>query len=227
MVRRHLRRVRSILRRDIDVHFLPHVSGVIHVGANVGQERKTYEDYRLRVAWVEPIPAVFAALQNNIARFPRQRAFEYLVTDRDGASCLFHIANNEGASSSILDLAQHKDIWPEVAYSATIELNGITLPSLIERERIVLADYDALVLDTQGSELLVLSGAAPILGSFSYIKVEAPDFESYSGCCRIDDLAAFLGAHGFRERLRRKFAERREGGTYYDVLYERDARSAS
>ena len=126
----------------------------------------------------------------------------------------------------ILDLALHRDIWPEVTYSAAIELNSVTLPALVEKERLDLADYDALVLDTQGSELLVLRGAAPILTSFSYIKVEAPDFEAYSGCCQVDDLAEFLKMYGFRERLRRKFAVRRQGGTYYDVLYERDARSA-
>ena len=201
--------------------FLQEVSGVIHVGANIGQERYRYGQYGLRVIWIEPIPAVFRMLKANIEGLPRQRAFECLVTDRDGAEYPFHIANNNGKSSSILDLKLHRDIWPEVGYRETIALKSLTLTSLLQRERIDPAEYDALILDTQGSELLVLQGAAPLLRHFKYVKTEAPDFESYAGCCRLDDIDSFLAQHGYREFSRVKFASRAEGGSYYDIVYRR------
>ena len=47
-----------------------------------------------------------------------------------------------------------------------------------------MSKYDALVLDTQGSELLVLKGAAGLLPNIKYVQAEVADFESYSGACR-------------------------------------------
>jgi hypothetical protein len=142
----------------------------------------------------------------------------------DGTDHAFHIANNHGESSSILALKHHKDVWPDVGYDRTVMMQSTTLPSLLARHGIDGRRYQALVLDTQGSELLVLRGAASLLPCFRFVKAEAADFEAYEGCCRIADLTAFLGGHGFRERSRRRFATRRQGGHYYDVIYERGKR---
>jgi FkbM family methyltransferase len=215
-----LRWLRSILKRDPD-KFLRKVSGVIHVGANTGQERDLYKKYDLRVVWVEPIPNVFETLTANLIGFPQQRAFQYLVSDLDDTEYQFHVANNNGASSSILDLKLHKDIWPDVTYERTIRLRSKTLVSLLKEEHIEPGGYDALIMDTQGSELLVLKGAVPILQNFIYIKTEVPDFEAYAGCCQFSEVSAFLSHHGFREYSRYQFAQRAEGGKYYDVVYKR------
>jgi len=214
--------MRSLLRREPD-RFLRKVSGVIHVGANTGQERDLYEKYGLRVIWIEPIPEVFKTLKANLKSYPRQRALEYLVTDRDSAEYKFHISNNDGESSSILDFKWHTDIWPQVVYVKTIVLRSMTLASLLKREQIDVSEYDALIVDTQGSELLVLKGAVPILHKFDYIKVEIPDFESYAGCCKLSDIDLFLTRHGYKEIVRHKFAERVKGGSYYNIVYERIA----
>ena len=215
-------RLSATLRRDPD-RFLWDVSGVIHVGANAGQERDRYDSLGLRVLWIEPIPMIFKILQANIKGFPNQRAIQGLVTDRDDESYQFHLSNNSGLSSSILDLKQHKDIWPDVHYVASIPLTGTTLTSLLQRADIDPSDYQALVMDTQGSELLVLRGAVPVLQHFRYIKTEVPDFESYADCCQLADIDTFMTQHGFRESSRDMFANRAEGGSYYDVVYRRRA----
>jgi FkbM family methyltransferase len=217
-----LSRIGRLLKRDPD-RFFQEISGVIHVGANTGQERGLYERYGLRVIWIEPIPEVFETQKANLEGLHRQRALENLVTDRDDAEYQFHIANNNGASSSILDLKQHKDIWPTVAYAKTITLKSVTLATLLQRERIDPTEYDALIMDTQGSELLVLKGADPVLHNFKYIKTEVPDFESYEGCCQLLDIDSFLTRHGYKEFSRNKFANRAEGGSYYDIVYRRMA----
>jgi FkbM family methyltransferase len=201
--------------------FLKKVTGVIHIGANSGQERERYERYGLSVIWVEPIPEIFEKLQANIREYPRQRAYNCLVTDRVNHSYEFNISNNAGESSSILDLALHKDVWPGVEYTRTITLVSTTLEALVGKQGINISGYQALVLDTQGSELLVLKGAGELLRSFSYVKAEAPDFESYLGCCQIGDLSDYLGGFGFRELQRTKFSEHPTAGCYYDVVYER------
>lgn len=214
------RRLKSVLTPNPD-RFLRRVSGVIHVGANTGGERDLYKKNGLRVVWIEPIPEIFRTLQANLAGYAEQRAFPALVTDRDNAEYPFHISNQSGASSSILDLKLHKDIWPNVSYERTITLTSTTLPSFFEREKISVRDYDALVMDTQGSELLVLKGADTILKHFKFIKTEVADFEAYTGCCQLKDIDQFLGERGFRKFSSHKFAERPGGGNYYDVVYER------
>lgn len=219
-IRKILQNKRAAFRKKPD-RFFKHVSGVIHVGANEGQERDIYKKYDLRVVWIEPNPEVFKKLVANIQGYPHQRAFQYLVTDKDDAEYAFHVSNNDGLSSSILDLKLHKDIWPEVAYDRTITLRSTTLASLLKRECINASEYDALIMDTQGTELSILKGAIPILRSFMFIKTEVSDFESYKDCCQLKDVNTFIKQHGFKEMRRRKFAERAEGGNYYDVVYKR------
>jgi 2-O-methyltransferase len=215
-----LRRLRRWFGSDPD-RFLRSARGVVHVGANVGQERELYERHALNVLWIEPIPEVFAKLKANVAGFRRQRALECLVTDRDDAWYEFHVANNQGESSSILALKDHKDVWPKVEFTRTIKLRSATLATLLARERIDLADYDALVMDTQGSELSVLHGAEPVLGQFKFIKTEVPDFEAYEGCAQLEDVERFVTGHGFTELSRNAFARHPGGGRYYDVVYRR------
>jgi FkbM family methyltransferase len=201
--------------------FLGRIGGLIHVGANVGQERDIYASFGLSVLWIEPISDVFDQLEKNIADFPKQRALRGLISDEDGKEYDFHIANNGGASSSILEARLHRDIWPDVTFDVTVRLRSVTLDALVDRGEIEPAKFQALVLDTQGSELLVLRGARRLLRGLQFVKVEAADFESYAGCAKVDDLISHLCPHGFVLRHRVAFATHSHGGCYYDLLFSR------
>jgi len=216
-----LRGERPIIKRPVN-SFLRKVSGVIHVGANSGQERETYETHGLHVFWIEPIPEMFNELQENIRSYPKQRAANYLVSDQDGKEYQFHIANNKGESSSIFDLKHHKDIWPKINYERSIILVSRTLPDILKIENVDPVSYDALVMDTQGAELLILKGATRILENFRFIKLEVPDFEAYEGCCQLSEVKNFLSAFGYKEYARFKFKEWKQGGGYYDVVYRKN-----
>ncbi|KEF41330.1 MAG: hypothetical protein ER33_12165 [Cyanobium sp. CACIAM 14] len=218
--------MRRILRKvpDGSDHFLSEVSGVVHVGANTGQERDVYRSRGLCVVWIEPIPEVYRQLKANISKLSDQVALQALVAEVDGKNYEFHISNNNGESSSILDLKEHKDIWPDVDYTTTISLESITLSTLFKREQLDPSRYQALIMDTQGSELLVLQGSLPILRYFQYIKTEVSDFESYQGCCQLSDINAFMEKHGYQEIYREKFASRPEGGSYFNVVYKKRMR---
>lgn len=206
--------------RKPEFSFLRQTHGLVHVGANQGQERGLYAALNLRVIWIEPIPEVFEQLSRNIAGLPEQRALNLLITGQDGQQCEFHIANNS-ESSSILDLSRHAEMWPEVAYARTISLTGKTLGTALADAAVDLAGYDALILDTQGAELQILNGATALLPRFRFIKVEVPDFEAYKGCCQIADLSAFMAENGFQEQRRIPFSEMTGVGCYYDVVYTR------
>lgn len=195
--------------------------GVIHIGANDGHERDLYARHDLSVLWIEPLPNVFEDLKANIASYRKQRCVRALLADADGRELTLHVANNGGASSSILELAEHRDLWPEVCFIGDLRMDSVTLPTLMRNERIDAAGYDGLVLDTQGSELLILRGAAAMLGQFRFIRSEVADFEVYAGCARRREMAAYLGTHGFREWAVEPFASHPAGGRCYDILYRR------
>ena len=204
--------------------YLRQVTGLVHVGANLGQERHLYADHDLEVLWVEPIPEIFARLCQNLAGFPKQAAIQALVTDRDGRLHDLNIANNDGGSSSILEFKLHRDIWPEVEYTGKIELRSITLPTLFRENRLDPGRYQALVMDTQGSELMVLEGAVPLLDGLRFIATEAADFEAYAGCCQVADIDRFMTGHGFAKRSSQRFARHPAGGAYYEILYRQEPR---
>ena len=205
--------------------FLRKVPGVVHVGANSGQERDAYRDLGLRVLWVEAIDEVFGELVKNIAAHPKQKAFCALLTDQDDAEHQFYIASNAGASSSIYQLGECLDIWPELSYVSSRRLRSTRLDSLLRRQGVSPSNYPALVMDVQGAELLVLKGAGQMLGEFRFVKAEAADFESYIDCAKLEDLRQYLEPFGFKEMSRNHFASHPNGGSYWDVVWQRPARN--
>jgi FkbM family methyltransferase len=209
------------VRRMFLNSFLRQVRGVIHVGAHAGEERNQYSSRGLDVVWVEPNPVVFERLCLNISGLVKQRAYRYLLAADDGKEYTFHISNNDGASSSILDFAKHQEVWPEVTYTHDICIAATTLDRMMDKEQIDVRGYGALVLDTQGSELLVLRGAVSTLKHFRFVKTEAADFEVYAGCCQLAELTDFMHGQGFE--LSRKYAFNTTGGvgSCYDVVYRR------
>jgi FkbM family methyltransferase len=220
-IARRLLRDLARLRRNL---MMKKLKGIIHVGANTGQERDDYAGYGLNVLWIEPIPWVFDELKRAISFYPNQRALEYLVLDKDGESMTLHVSNNEGQSSSVMDLALHQDVWPSVHFTRDIEIQSHKLDTIIDIEHINITDYDGLVLDTQGSELLALRGAQRVLRNVRMVKVEVADFEAYAGCPRPEQIGDFLGAYGLREWVRTPFAGHSGGGRYYDIIYLRNMR---
>lgn len=161
-------RARAELHREIKK-----LRGVIHVGANDGLERDYYAGYGLAVLWIEANPEMFPKLQTTIAGYPRQRALCYLATDRDGVEMTFHVANEHAGASSILEFtAEGREIWPTVQFVKDISVTGYTLDTILRRESLTASDYDGIVLDTQGSELLVLKGASATLRHIRFLQPE-------------------------------------------------------
>ncbi len=144
-----------------------------------------------------------------------------MLAAKHGTEYTLHVANNEGESSSIFALAKHEAIWPNVHFTHDIHMKATTLTCLIDTEQIDLHSYGALVLDTQGSELLVLKGAIPVLKQFRFVKTEVADFESYTGCCQLAELTDFMHQQGFEIFRKSSWGLRAGVGTYYDVVYAR------
>ncbi len=204
--------------------YLRNVTGLIHVGANLGQERRYYWLIGLDVIWVEPIREIYDRLVDNISAYPRQRAFNALLTSRRGEQVEFGIANNNGASSSILPLEDHAVLWPDIVYAETRIIESTTLVDLIDTHHIPLDEYQALTLDVEGAEKMILEGSLAKLRRFKYIKCEAADFPARKGTPTARELNEILEAQGFRELSRRSFAlGPNDEGTYWDIVWKRTA----
>lgn len=230
IVLRTRRRVLSTLRRlkrrllarlqGGDRYFLADVRTVVHIGANTGQARHTYDAYGLTCTWIEPVPRLYAQLGENIRYMPGQRALQALLADKVDEKVHFHVSNFNGLASSMFELGEHDKIWPEVFYTETIELHTTTLNRLIDCYNIVLETPAALILDVQGAELRVLQGAGNMLGRFLYVKVEATDFAVYQGGCTLEELTSFLEKNGFCEIERQTQAATADRRKCYDVLFK-------
>jgi FkbM family methyltransferase len=200
--------------------FLKDSKGVIHVGANSGQERDVYAGYNLPVVWIEADHRAFTQLGGNITAYPRQRAIHCLISDSDGREHEFHVSNNDAQSSSVFEFGAHTQIWPDIEYNYSFPTIGTTLKTALQRYSVNVAEYDTLILDVQGAELLVLKGAE--VEKFKFIRCEAVDFELYKGGCRLSDLDEYLIPRGF-ERVNTWVYSRPESepGRIYEALYQK------
>ena len=202
--------------------YLRNISGVIHVGANLGQERRYYWLIGVDVLWVEPIREVYEKMIDNISLYPRQRGVNALLGARDGEEVTLGIANNNGASSSMLPLDEHAVLFPDIEIVEQRKLTTITLDTMISRYDIQLDDYQALTLDTEGAEMMILQGAGDLLRHFDYVKCEVADFPARTGTPSTKDLDNLLTGLGFRQLARRSFGMGPgDVGTFWDIVWKR------
>jgi FkbM family methyltransferase len=200
--------------------FLKNQNGVIHIGANTGQEISHYKNLGVvKICWIEADPNIYKTLIQNIKGDKNQKAYNYLVTKKNNKKYNFNISNNEGNSSSIFLFKEHKQIYPDVKYNKKIILIGKNLKYIIRKEKINLKNFSALVLDVQGAELEILQGAKDILYKFKYIKLETAEFMLYSGGANYYQIQKYLSKLSFYEKKKIVIAKNRMGKKAFDVLY--------
>jgi FkbM family methyltransferase len=168
--------------------------GVIHVGANRGQEFESYRRAGLAsVIYIEPIPDVFAKLRDTVSVDPRHRSINALCSDRSGEEVDFNISSNEGLSSSIFELGSHSVEHPEVTFCSRLRLKTMTLDDIIFGTKGVNPKLlDCLVIDVQGAEIKVLAGAQRTLQMCNFIFTEVSQGDLYKGGANIDEVVALL-----------------------------------
>lgn len=201
--------------------FLKHARGVVHIGAHEGQEAPLYAERGLPVVWIEGYYEAYRKLQATVSKYSNQKAYYALLADTDNKLYSFNIANNEGQSSSIFGLEKHAEVWPEVGYVETRQVEAERFDSFLNTAsaHFRLTDYNAAVLDVQAAELLVLRGMGDTLSAFDWIRCECADFEIYKGGCEFKDLDDFLEPLGY-VIVRKDLARHNAGiGSCYEVLW--------
>jgi len=183
-------------------------NGILHVGANSGQEAKTYHDALVKsVVWIEALPEVYEKLLWNISKFPNQIAVKACVSDTDNQEVTFYESNNEAQSSSFLELGTHKKAHPEVHYVKEHKMTTTRLDTLLDNSEII--DYgaglDMLVMDIQGAEMLALKGLGERIKQFNKVYLEVNTMEVYKGCALLPEIEKYLNGYGFQKRDQRIF----------------------
>lgn len=177
--------------------------GILHIGANSGQEAEMYASLNIRrVIWIEALPDVFLRLKEHLRAFPSHIALEACVSDTNDQEVIFHVASNEGQSSSLLEPTQHKVEHPSVKFDKRISLRTVRVDTLLEEQGLdmfITGDW-LLNIDLQGAELLALKGMGDLLNHFQWAYLEVNYKELYKGCPLVEDIDAFLAEHGFQGR---------------------------
>ena len=147
------------------------------------------------VLWVEGDPRLFPELVKAIAPYPTQRALQALLGRENLDSVQFHIANNNGLSSSIFPLApSHGFEGIQLKMIDSITLPLVRLDSLISAQEV--ADLSHWVVDLQGAELEALVGAGDLLQSCLSMEIEVSKRRVYDGGVYYSQLESFRGKTG-------------------------------
>jgi hypothetical protein len=163
--------------------------GVIHVGAHRCEEKKVYKALGIQdTLWIDA---------NDELCVENSSIVNALISNCDDKEVDFIITNNDGMSSSMLELKEHLLEHPDCLEVKRVRKKTITLNSLMKRLSKGYDAYDFLVLDIQGAELLALEGSSEILPHIKVVMTEVSNKELYRGTALIGNVDAFMNEQGF------------------------------
>ena len=178
--------------------------GILHLGAHRGKEAEVYNWFNKKVIWIEANPEMYDDLKNHTRYFYKQKAYNYLIGEKNKKNKNFFISNKDASCSSIYNLSDEvkkKKLWKEhnVKILNSIQLEMKTLDDIFRQNQINIREYNHWVVDLQGAELNALMGAKKSLKSCKSINVEI-SMENYyeSGSTKWNDLKKFLIKKGFK-----------------------------
>jgi len=154
-------------------------------------------------------------------------AFQYAASTEDHGTAEFnryygpdagHLVGNKGCSS-LLKAEGRFEEW----YKDTIEVETITIDTLLEEEGFNVEDFQLLNMDVQGAELMVLKGSEKVLDNVKWITTEATwEDPDYIDNVMYDELKSFLESKGFVETQIVPHAE-----NWGDVLFVKETHEQS
>lgn len=195
------------------------VRGVIHVGANDGDEFDEYERHGvLSQVWIEPQKDPYERL---LARLPKRQSVLALqaACGSERKTMTMHLLNgNKGMSNSLLKPKLHLVYHPTLPEIGEIEVPVVPLDELLDENGVDLKKFNLLVMDVQGFEMEVLKGGVRALPSFDFVLSEVNAEELYEGCVLVGEMDSWLSDRGFHRAETDWCGVARSWG---DALYKR------
>ena len=162
---------------------------VLHIGGHYAEEADSYRRNGIsRAIFIEGDPVIFEKMQKILGRYPSFQSIQALLSDKS-ERVIFHVASNDGASSSILTPARHLTERPDITFAESKFLDTVTLDSLN------LPKFDVVILDVQGAEHRVIRGGLETLGRANAIWVEVNAGFMYDGDADSAKIVELLSAN--------------------------------
>jgi FkbM family methyltransferase len=185
-------------------------TGVLHVGAHLGEEAAEYEKYAwVPVIWVEAQPELFQQLIKKLDSRIHQ-VVNSCIYDLEDIEIPMNITSNS-QSSSVLNLGTHLKDYPTIEVVKSIMVRTRRLDSILTNETIP----NFVNLDIQGVELKALNSLGVLIDQVKYIYTEVNRKQVYENCDLISDVDSFLKVRGFR-RVETRWVWKKGWG---DALY--------
>jgi FkbM family methyltransferase len=180
--------------KDIIKKYSMNISGVIHIGAHYGEEVSSYEKVGIRnIVLFEPLKENFEVLKKNISPYSNLNIRKYQVAlGNQNTTITMNLSSNNLESSSILKPKQHLNLYPDITFDRTEE---VELQKLDDYNCI---NYNFINMDVQGYELEVLKGSENTLRHVDYVYCEVNRDEIYEGNAYIEDIDQYLLNYNMR-----------------------------
>lgn len=186
---------------------------ILHVGAHQGQESQSYIDCGAKkIHWVEANRGLFEQLKSTLSG-PEHYLSNEVISDTDDGETTFNIANSD-QSSSILDLAEHSSLFPDIFYVYREVRKTKTLDTLLNETKF-LDSIDFVNIDIQGAELLALKGFTKHLPKTNAIYLEINEKEVYKNCGLLSEIDSFLENYGFSRKEKTLWKDHPWGDAFY------------
>ena len=170
------------------------ISGVIHIGAHYGEEVPNYVKVGIEnIVLFEPLKENFEVLKKNISPYSNFNIKKYQVSlGNKSTSIIMNLSSNNLESSSILKPKQHLNLYPDITFDRTEEVE------LQKLDDYNCKNYNFINMDVQGYELEVLKGAKDTLNHIDYVYCEVNRDEIYEGNAYIEDIDKYLSNYNMK-----------------------------
>lgn len=169
------------------------INGILHVGAHLCEELQDYKNVGVNendIIWIEGNVEIYNNIKNKV-----KNVYNLLVSDKE--EIVDFIITNNGQSSSILELDEHKKEHPHVHEIKRIKQKTETLQKFLD-ENIKDYHYNFLNFDIQGAELKALIGMGDYLNKVDYIYSEVNVKHLYKDCALIQEMDDYLSIYNFK-----------------------------
>jgi len=116
---------------------------------------------------------------------------------------VFHLSNNAGQSSSVLNLGTHRKHHPTVKYEKDITIDMVRLDGFFKEidgqsDLYSLKGIDFLNMDLQGFEGHALKGMGDLIKQFKWIYLECNKEYTYENNMLLHEIEDYLRPFGFQ-----------------------------
>ncbi|VXD22737.1 FkbM family methyltransferase [Planktothrix serta PCC 8927] len=170
--------------------------GIILIGAYDGKTVKRLNlPNTVKTLLIDANQGAVKRLQENFADSPHIQVVQAAIANHNDTVTL-HLTSLE-SSSSILPWKQYSEIYPNIKEIQQLTLSSRTLDTLLEELNLSPSDFNILILDIQGAELLALEGATQLLNTLDAIYTTVHYQELFEGGALAEEVNQFLADYQF------------------------------